>query len=313
MPCATQNELDGDEAQTLVANGCICVAEGANMPSTPEAIKAFQDHKLLYSPGKASNAGGVATSGLEMSQNSMRLVWSPEEVDAKLHSIMKNIHAACVKYGTRAGRLRELREGREHRRFHEGGQRDAGTGLRIVLAEISAIRRGRFFRPRFFYAACGREDVALFGMRAVCPKTKGPRAVGCRRTVPERMPILSGRFASGDPSSVRYSGQYEKADACRPCLACEERVVGLLAKKLSEPGPAGDGLPCRDFTVRRVVSRRPARSVSGCRRSLPLPGSSRRSGRGVAVPYAGGGELLLSGCQRRLRTVFPAEKRSFGA
>ena len=100
MPCATQNELDGDEAQTLIANGCICVAEGANMPSTPEAIKAFQDHKLLYSPGKASNAGGVATSGLEMSQNSMRLVWSPEEVDAKLHSIMKNIHAACVKYGT---------------------------------------------------------------------------------------------------------------------------------------------------------------------------------------------------------------------
>ena len=100
LPCATQNELDGDEAQTLIANGCICVAEGANMPSTPEAIKAFQDHKLLYSPGKASNAGGVATSGLEMSQNSMRLVWSPEEVDAKLHSIMKNIHAACVKYGT---------------------------------------------------------------------------------------------------------------------------------------------------------------------------------------------------------------------
>ena len=100
MPCATQNELDGDEAQTLIANGCICVAEGANMPSTPEAIKAFQDHKLLSSPGKASNAGGVATSGLEMSQNSMRLVWSPEEVDAKLHSIMKNIHAACVKYGT---------------------------------------------------------------------------------------------------------------------------------------------------------------------------------------------------------------------
>ncbi len=90
---------------------------------------------------------------------------------------------------------------------------------------------GLVFPASFFYAACGREDVALFGMRAVCPKTKGPRAVGCRRTAPERMPILSGRFASGDPSSVRYSGQYEKADACRPCLACEERVVGLLAKK----------------------------------------------------------------------------------
>ena len=100
MPCATQNELNGDEAQALVDNGCICVAEGANMPSTPEAIRIFQQHKLLYSPGKASNAGGVATSGLEMSQNSMRLQWTPEEVDEKLHSIMRNIHAVCVEYGT---------------------------------------------------------------------------------------------------------------------------------------------------------------------------------------------------------------------
>ncbi len=100
MPCATQNELNGDEAAALVDNGCICVAEGANMPSTPEAIKVFQEHKLLYAPGKAANAGGVATSGLEMSQNSMRLHWSPEEVDAKLRAIMQNIHAVCVKYGT---------------------------------------------------------------------------------------------------------------------------------------------------------------------------------------------------------------------
>ena len=100
MPCATQNELNGDEAAALVKNGCICVAEGANMPSTPEAIKLFQDNKILFAPGKAANAGGVATSGLEMSQNSMRLHWSPEEVDAKLRSIMQNIHAVCVKYGT---------------------------------------------------------------------------------------------------------------------------------------------------------------------------------------------------------------------
>jgi glutamate dehydrogenase (NADP+) len=100
MPCATQNELNGDQAAALIANGCVCVAEGANMPSTPEAIKLFQDHKLLYSPGKASNAGGVATSGLEMSQNSMRLHWTSEEVDERLHSIMKSIHAMCVKYGT---------------------------------------------------------------------------------------------------------------------------------------------------------------------------------------------------------------------
>ena len=100
MPCATQNELNEEQARALVAGGCICVAEGANMPSTPEAIKVFQDSRILYSPGKASNAGGVATSGLEMTQNSIRLSWTPEEVDQKLHSIMQNIHAACVKYGT---------------------------------------------------------------------------------------------------------------------------------------------------------------------------------------------------------------------
>ena len=100
MPCATQNELNGEQAQALVDNGCFCVAEGSNMPSTPEAIAIFQNNKLLYSPGKASNAGGVATSGLEMTQNSMRLKWSREEVDEKLHSIMKNIHEMCVKYGT---------------------------------------------------------------------------------------------------------------------------------------------------------------------------------------------------------------------
>ncbi|MDY0780561.1 NADP-specific glutamate dehydrogenase [Tenacibaculum sp. IB213877] len=100
LPCATQNELDGGEAKTLVDNGCICVSEGANMPSTPEAIATFHEHKILFAPGKASNAGGVATSGLEMSQNSLRLSWTREEVDAKLKGIMKNIHEACVEYGT---------------------------------------------------------------------------------------------------------------------------------------------------------------------------------------------------------------------
>jgi glutamate dehydrogenase (NADP+) len=99
LPCATQNELNGDDASTLVANGCICVAEGANMPSTPEAIKVFQNSKILYAPGKAANAGGVAVSGLEMSQNSMRLTWTAEEVDKQLQGIMKSIHANCVKNG----------------------------------------------------------------------------------------------------------------------------------------------------------------------------------------------------------------------
>jgi len=100
LPCATQNELDGDAAKTLVANGCICVSEGANMPCTPEAMHFFQSNNILFAPGKASNAGGVAVSGLEMSQNSLRYNWSREEVDAKLKQIMADIHAACLKYGT---------------------------------------------------------------------------------------------------------------------------------------------------------------------------------------------------------------------
>ena len=101
LPCATQNELNGDEAKALISNGVICVAEGANMPSTPEAIAEFDTARVLFAPGKASNAGGVATSGLEMSQNSLRLSWPAEEVDQRLHGIMVSIHEACVKYGKR--------------------------------------------------------------------------------------------------------------------------------------------------------------------------------------------------------------------
>ena len=100
MPCATQNEIEKADAENLLKNGCFCVTEGANMPSTPEAIALFQGAKILYSPGKASNAGGVATSGLEMTQNSMRLKWTAEEVDERLHRIMADIHEACIKYGT---------------------------------------------------------------------------------------------------------------------------------------------------------------------------------------------------------------------
>ncbi|HEY9184983.1 MAG TPA: NADP-specific glutamate dehydrogenase [Salegentibacter sp.] len=100
LPCATQNELHEKDAKTLVDNGCKCVGEGANMPCTPEAVEHFQNARILYSPGKASNAGGVATSGLEMSQNSMRYNWTAEEVDAKLHAIMNEIHDRCVEFGT---------------------------------------------------------------------------------------------------------------------------------------------------------------------------------------------------------------------
>ena len=99
LPCATQNEISGDEAKALVKNGCFCVSEGANMPTEPAGIEVFIKNKVLYAPGKAANAGGVATSGLEMSQNSQRYSWTREEVDDNLHNIMKAIHATCVKYG----------------------------------------------------------------------------------------------------------------------------------------------------------------------------------------------------------------------
>lgn len=99
LPCATQNELDGKDAENLIKNGCICVAEGANMPSTPDAIHAFNEAKVLFAPGKASNAGGVATSGLEMSQNSLRISWTREEVDQRLRAIMEDIHSSCIEYG----------------------------------------------------------------------------------------------------------------------------------------------------------------------------------------------------------------------
>ena len=102
LPSATQNELNEEAAKALVANGVIAVSEGANMPSTPEAIRVFQEAKILYAPGKAANAGGVSVSGLEMSQNSERLSWTREEVDSRLHAIMENIHQNCVKYGTEA-------------------------------------------------------------------------------------------------------------------------------------------------------------------------------------------------------------------
>ncbi len=100
LPCATQNELDKKDAEALVKNGCMCVTEGANMPSTPEAVKVFEDAKILYAPGKASNAGGVATSGLEMSQNYMGRSWTSEQVDEELHNIMIRIHEQCVEHGS---------------------------------------------------------------------------------------------------------------------------------------------------------------------------------------------------------------------
>jgi len=99
FPSATQNEVHEEDAKTLIKNGCICVSEGANMPSTPEAVEVFQQAKILYGPGKAANAGGVSTSGLEMTQNSMRLSWNREEVDNRLRNIMTAIHEQCVKYG----------------------------------------------------------------------------------------------------------------------------------------------------------------------------------------------------------------------
>ena len=105
LPCATQNEINNIDAQSLINNGCLCVSEGANMPTEPDAVEMFQENNVLFGPGKASNAGGVAVSGLEMSQNSMRLKWTRDEVDNKLHDIMKQIHSSCLKYGTDKGTI----------------------------------------------------------------------------------------------------------------------------------------------------------------------------------------------------------------
>ena len=99
LPCATQNEISKEDAETLVKNGCICISEGANMPSNAEAVDVFLNNKVLFGPGKAANAGGVAVSGLEMSQNKMLIHWEREEVDNKLHNIIKNIHSQCIQYG----------------------------------------------------------------------------------------------------------------------------------------------------------------------------------------------------------------------
>jgi glutamate dehydrogenase (NADP+) len=109
LPCATQNEINSDDAKMLVSNGCKAVSEGANMPTDPDAVNVFMESGILFGPGKAANAGGVATSGLEMSQNSMRLNWSREEVDNKLHTIMKNIHEACVIHGTENGSVNYIK------------------------------------------------------------------------------------------------------------------------------------------------------------------------------------------------------------
>lgn len=129
LPCATQNELNGEEAKTLITNGCQCVSEGANMPSTPEAVEIFHAAQILYAPGKASNAGGVATSGLEMSQNSLRLGWSSEEVDEKLKEIMKNIHEACVKHGKQANGFTDYVRGANIAGFVKVAEAMLGQGV----------------------------------------------------------------------------------------------------------------------------------------------------------------------------------------
>ena len=143
FPSATQNEISAEDAKTLVANGCYCVAEGANMPTEPEGVDVFLQAKILYGPGKAANAGGVAVSGLEMTQNAGVTKWTREEVDQNLQEIMKSIHANCVKYG-KNGQVDELRQGRQHRRLRQGGRRHARPRRGLNGASpLSLWERGR--------------------------------------------------------------------------------------------------------------------------------------------------------------------------
>ena len=159
LPCATQNEMDGEAAKKLTANGVIAVGEGANMPCTPEAVTHLQSKKVLFGPGKATNAGGVAVSGLEMSQNSLRLAWTREEVDGRLDTIMTDLHKAystppplhlpprvprvSAESPRRRGQVRQggrLRGGRQHCRLHQGGRRHAGPGHPVNTARAGLAR-----------------------------------------------------------------------------------------------------------------------------------------------------------------------------
>ena len=149
MPCATQNELDGEDAKKLLANGVKIVAEVSNMGCRPEAIDAFIAAKIPYGPGKAVNAGGVATSGLEMSQNSQKFNWTAEEVDAKLHQIMSSIHHACLEYGTEKDGFINYMKGRQHRGLHEGRQVDGRAG-HPVDRRIQFNKEERTTSPLFF-------------------------------------------------------------------------------------------------------------------------------------------------------------------
>ena len=164
LPCATQNELDGDDARQLIANGVKMVAEVSNMGCTPEAIDAFISSHTTYAPGKAVNAGGVATSGLEMSQNAMHLQWSAEEVDEKLHVIMRDIHEQCVKYGTEPDGFINYMKGANIAKLHEGGQCHDGAGrdLTRVYPSVSIfqdpVRRSRCTGSCMFWR-CQTESI----------------------------------------------------------------------------------------------------------------------------------------------------------
>ncbi len=160
LPCATQNELLEEDAKALVANGCIAVAEGANMPTTIEATKILQEAGVLFAPGKAANAGGVATSALEMTQNSERLSWTFEEVDQKLKGIMENIFKAADAGCREVWPSQELRHGRQHRRLPEGCRCHAGSGRDLRESQPLWKRAqgkcpGSFFRPFPSFLKCG--------------------------------------------------------------------------------------------------------------------------------------------------------------
>ena len=225
MPCATQNELDGEDARKLVGNGCRCVAEGANMPSTPEAIRLFQQHRLLYAPGKAANAGGVATSGLEMCQNSMRLAWTPEEVNARLHAIMRNIHAVCVQYGTEPDGYINYVVGANI--SAEGGERHARPGLRLTHAATGSPRKRSPKRnPPLPQSNCDRGEP--FFQKSADPASAPRRK---RRARPKRTSRVRERASPVSPRRTRRRN--------RPAPAARYDSRGRAAPRPAPPLRAG--------------------------------------------------------------------------
>ena len=228
FPSATQNEINAKDAANLLKNGVYVVSEGANMPTVLEGVRLFLDAKILYGPAKAANAGGVATSGLEMSQNSMRLSWTREEVDDRLHKIMKAIHRQLPRDGRYLQHPRQLRQRRQHRRLPEGRRRDDGPGPRLRLGNSELGTRGTARSPVFFRVLARR------------PPRSRRRLVGTRRPAASRenRPPLRVRRIGSEAPAVPFHAPHPSPPPAPPAPGLSARL-GPGAAPAAGPPPGG--------------------------------------------------------------------------